>query len=281
MAIWYVKKVDKNALTKLFRPISITNVENKMIAQIPNERYVKRLAKKIYDRQNQYLVITRNLNKESFEKVFNVLDGRWLFKYMIPEILQFILEQGKADALKQEITFMINDNNQRNLKLLVEIAQKIKMLNVVTEDVCKFEGLEKYLLNEKGIAIRVTNNKRKALLKSSIIFNIDFTQEMFNKFYLPRKSAIININGKMFIKSKKFEGINCNYYKISLPSQFEEWFRISELLDYTDECILLESMIYYRNSYEDIRNGIKGATIKGLVGNNGIIKQEEILKVFT
>ena len=282
MPIWYVKKLDNvSVFKKIFCPIDIKNVDNKVIAKIPGERYAKKLEKKIYDKPNQNLVIMDNLNKEQFEGRFNILNGRWLFKYMIPNILKYVEKASNIELREQEVSIMVNNNDQNNLKILVQIAQMVKALNIVTDNIDGFRQLENYLLNEKGIAIHITNNKRKALLKSSIIFNIDFPENKFNQFYIPQKSIIVCIQNKIVIKSKRFNGINCNFYETELPQEFEKWFRENGLFGLTCNSIFLESMIYYKNSYESIQSILKIINIKYLIGNNGIIENDEFLKNFT
>ena len=237
MAIWYIKKWDKKLglLKKLFKPIDITQIENKYIVELPDEKYVSKFARQIYEQSNQNLVIASDLNKEQFTKIANVLDGRWIFKYLIPDVLEYITTKAKVETQKQEIVIMTNDNSENNCKLLVEIAKKVKMLSIVTNDIDKFKRLEEYLLQNLGIVIRTTNNRKKALIKSSIIFNIDFGEDALNQYSIPKNVVIINIKDKISIKSKRFEGINCSYYNIVLPEEYENWFKEHNLKDRFDK----------------------------------------------
>ncbi len=59
-----------------------------------------------------------------------------------------------------------------------------------------------------GIAITITNNKRKSLLKAKIIINMDFDEELINSFNLNSKALVIQLNKEIYIKSKLFNGIN-------------------------------------------------------------------------
>ena len=271
MAIWYIKKMDNNVniFKRIFKPINIIQVQNKMIVDLPveNDREVNeklqqklgtKLAKKLYEKQNQNLILAKNLELEIFKNTLhsnncNILNGRWLFKYLVPEITRYISRKMNIETEKLEIAIMTDDNSENNLKMIIELAQKIKMLTIVTYDIDKYKRLEEYLLENLGIVIRTTNNRKKALLKSNIIYNIDFPEEVFNQYSIPKKSVIVSINEKIAIKSRRFEGINCNYYSIELQEEYRKWFKENNLLGKFDDTILLESMLYYKKSYEDIR----------------------------
>ena len=283
MAIWYITKSDDNIgiVKKLFKPIDIINVENKNIVKLPNEKYAKNLAKKICDIKNQNLVISTDLNQESFSNICNILDGRWTFKFLIPNIIEYILKKSEIKNNNVTISLVTNDYSQDNIKIILRIASLVKEINIVTENIEKFEKLEDYLLKELGIAIRITNNKKRALLKSNIIFNLDYKEDEFNKYSVPKKSIIISIKNKINIKSKRFEGINCNFYEIILPEDIKKWFESNNLIGKFNNNVLLESIIYYKNSYEAIENKLKQVKINSLIGNNGKISDEEFLKIFT
>lgn len=281
MAIWYVKKSDNKIgfIKKMIKPINITKAGNKIIVELPDEKYAKKLEKKIYEKNDQNLVIASDLKPEPFKEICNVLDGRWIFKFLIPEVLEYIEKKAQIELNIQDIAIMVNDNSENTCRLLCNIAQKVKMLNIVTNDIDKFKRLEEYLIENLGIVIRTTNNKKRALLKSSIIFNIDFTEEGLNQYSIPKNSIIININEKISIKSRRFVGINCNYYNVMLPKKYEEWIEESKLKARFDDGVLLESMLYYKKTYESLRDELQNVQIEYLVGNNGRIEEEEYSKI--
>ena len=78
----------------------------------------------------------------------------------------------------------------------------------------KFKKLEKKL-DEEGIIITITNNKNKRLVKSQIILNIDFPKEILNQFTLLDQATIINLEGDMSIKKKRFNGQIINDIEIT------------------------------------------------------------------
>ena len=80
------------------------------------------------------------------------------------------------------------------MNLIVLIARKVKRLTIVSNNINKFRYLEEKLYNEYGIAIELSNNRRKSLLNSNIIINVDFEEEMVNKYNINSKAIIINLN---------------------------------------------------------------------------------------
>lgn len=119
--------------------------------------------------------------------------------------------------------------------------------------------------------LNISNNRKKSLLKSQIIINMDFPEELINKYKIFDNAIIININDKINLQSKRFNGINVNYYKINLPEEYK-------LDKFMDE-IVYESLIYTKNNYKEISKKIMQDNIEiiGLIGNNGNISKNEIV----
>ena len=167
---------------------------------------------------------------------------------------------------------LINDFTQLNKDIIIYIAKNIKTVNIVTNHIDKCKKLEEYLYNEFGIMLNVSNNKRRSLLKAETIINIDFPEETLNKYKIYDNAIIINLNEKINIESKRFNGININYYKIQTPNKYKS-------NNFQDE-IIYESLIYGKK-YEYINNKIIKDELKinKLIGNNGIITKNEIKTV--
>ena len=166
---------------------------------------------------------------------------------------------------------MVNDFTQINKEIMIDIAKSIKRLNIVTNHIEKFKKIQEYLYNEFGIMLNISNNKKKSLLKSKIILNIDFPEELINKYNIHDNSIIININEKIELKRKRFNGININDYRIEIPYEYK-------LKGFRNE-IIYESLIYSKN-YKIIKDKIKKdkIVINKLIGNKGIIAEQEIVK---
>lgn len=301
MGIWYVKqtksaeeicKENKHKLVqklvylwkKTFGIVTLKEAGNKTIALLPEGDLIKiaqKLCKKIYDRENQNLVLSSELMEQKslvnylYSNNFNILNGRWLFSYLIDEVLAYIGEKSEKPVETMEVSVMVNDNSEKNLKTIVDIALKVKMLNIITNHIETFMKLEEYLYNRHGILVRVANNTKKSLLKTNVIVNLDFPEELVNKYSLPKKGIIVNIGEEVYIRSKRFSGINVNFFEIDLPE--EKFFRENNLLGEFKSAILYESVLHRKGSYESIREQIKEnkSNIKNLVGINGIICEKE------
>ena len=120
--------------------------------------------------------------------------------------------------------------------------------------------------------LNISNNKRKSLLKSEIILNIDFPEELVNKYKIYDNSIVVNLSEKIILQSKRFNGININDYKIKIPYEYK-------LKGFQDE-IIYEALIYGKN-YKNINQEIvkDKIEISKLVGNNGAIDKIEIKSV--
>ena len=293
MGIWYVKKTDDrvNFIKKCFKVLTIKQVQNRVIVELPIENYetigerlqeklANKLSKSMYDKPNQNLVLASNLELETFKNTLyanncNILNGRWLFKFLISQVVDYIAEKQGEETGKLNVAIMINDNSENNLKTIVKLAQKVKLLSIITSDIDRFKRVEEYLFENMGIVIHTTNNRRKALLKSSIIINVDFPEETVNQYTIPKKAIVINVSEKISIKSKRFEGVNINYYNVLLPENEKKWMVENNLINGFDENLLLESILYSKKSYDAIETQLHDVKIQYLIGNNGIICEKE------
>ena len=194
-----------------------------------------------------------------------------MFYLLIPEIVDYILKRQKKKLENGEITILINDFTENNARIITYIAQSVKRVNIVTNHSNKFKKLEEYLYNELGIILNITNNKNKSLANAGLIINIDFPEEIINKYEINSNAIIVNIFNEIKIRAKRFNGVNINYYKAYIPKKYKmEGFK---------DNLIYESSIYkynYENARKDIiTNKIK---IKKLIGINGDISENEFCK---
>jgi len=112
------------------------------------------------------------------------------------------------------------------------------------------------------------------LLKSRLILNMDFPEELVNKYRIYDEAVIINIGEKVNIVSKRFNGINISSYKIKMPSEFK-------ISGFSDE-IVYESLIYRLGDFKKINSRIErdNITIDKFIGNNGVISKNYFRKTF-
>jgi hypothetical protein len=264
---------EDNGKTTITLPLFKSNkIRNKKIIKI-----AKRINKKLYDNNIENVVLSNYLEENEIlkQKLYcqniNILDGRYLFYLLIPEIIEYILKRQKVKLQNGEVTLLINDFTQNNAKIITYIAQNVKRVNIVTNHSNKFKKIEDYLYNELGVILNITNNKSKSLSNANIIINIDFPEEIINKYEINSNAIIVNIFNEIKIRAKKFNGININYYKACIPKEYQ--------IDGFQNNLVYESSIY-KCSYENARKDIiaNKIRIKKLVGINGDISENEFCK---
>lgn len=274
MKIVYIKEQNekmtlKQKIKSFFNVIDIEYINKKVILTLPTnenllnkktEKISKKLNKMLYIDSIQNVVLSKNLMQNQvlknklYEKNINILDGRKLFTLLSYEVIEKISEYSNMNLEEMEISILVNDNSETNTYNITEIAKNVKRLNIITNHIARFQKLQDYLYNELGIMIKVSNNKKKDLLTSKIILNMDFPHELINSYKFPVKCIIVNLNNEINIKKKQFNGININWYNIMMEDKYK-------MPEFNDE-IIYESHIYklplseqYKKIKEDkIRN---------------------------
>lgn len=274
----YIEKNDKpNIIEKILNLIKVQDSTIILpISKETTEKQIEKIAKKTVKiigkiSNSKKAVISKKMQEE--EKYINYLneygieiaDGRWLFEILLTDIISYIVEKQKIE--KVNISILINDLTDTEYKNIKILAQQYTTLNIVTNHIEKFKKLEKQL-QENGIIITITNNKKKSLMKSQIIINIDFPKELINKYRINEKATIINVKRPVKITQKRFDGITVNDYEIEYIKDIcnEKFFGNEyNLKD------LYEAEMYKKTSYEDLRKKIKAdkVSISKVFLNNG------------
>ena len=274
----YIEKNDKpNFIEKILNLIRVK--ENTIILPINEkmtENKIEKLAMKTYKKitkisNSKKIVLSKEMKEE--EKYINYLntygmeisDGRWLFEILLTDIVKYITEKQKIE--KVNISILINDLTDIEFNNIKILAQKYNMINIVTNHIEKFRKLENQL-KEEGIIITITNNKKKSLMKSNIIVNVDFTKELLNKYSLNENACIINLKKIVKITQKRFNGLTVNDYEIVFRNDVcdEKFFNGKyEIKD------LYEAGMYKKSPFIELREKIKkdGVKINKLFLNNG------------
>lgn len=270
----------KLKINKILNKIQEKKDGNKVFLSLPikrekiKEKKIKKLVKQMQKYKIKTVVLSDNLfnietlKNELYSININILDGKYLFKLLTEEVIKYICKKTKTDIEKMEISILTNDVNNTNDAMIIGLAEKVKMLNIITNHVSEFKTMEDYLLNEKGIVIKISNNYKTALKKTNIIINIDFTEEDINKYSLPSKCVIVNLNSEIKIKTKKFNGINIIDYNIIIPPKYK--------IEGYNNKFVYESKILGKE-YEVAKKQIQEdkIKIKNLIGKNGVINSKE------
>ena len=274
----YIEKNDKpNWLEKTFNIIKIQrNTIMLPINETTKEKQIEKIAKKTQKISKQIssskkIILSKKMKKE--EKYINYLNtygfeianGRWLFEVLLTDIVDYAVENQKME--KVNISILINDLTDIELENIKILAKKYNTINIVTNHIEKFKK-QKKKLGEQGIIITITNNKKKSLMKSQIIVNVDFPKELINKYRINENAIVINIKKSLKIVQKRFNGLTVNDYEIDFKNDICDEKFFSESYDLKD---LYEAGMYKKSSFADLRKKIKNdkVCIKKLLLNNG------------
>lgn len=274
----YIEKNDKpNWLEKTFNIIKIQrNTIMLPINETTKEKQIEKIAKKTQKISKQIssskkIILSKKMKKE--EKYINYLNtygfeianGRWLFEVLLTDIVDYAVENQKME--KVNISILINDLTDIELENIKILAKKYNTINIVTNHIEKFKNLEKKL-GEQGIIITITNNKKKSLMKSQIIVNVDFPKELINKYRINENAVVINVKKSLKIVQKRFNGLTVNDYEIDFKNDVCDEKFFGGGYDLKD---LYEAGMYKKSSFADLRKKIKNdkVCIKKLLLNNG------------
>lgn len=268
----YIEKNDKpNFLEKQFNLIKVQNNTIYLpISKIENkdqERKIEKLAEKTNKIINKIsiskkIVLSKEMKKENTylnylnTYGYEISDGKWLSDILLTNIVEYVVTKNNIE--KASISILINDLTEIQYQNINILAQKYSEINIVTNHIEKFRKLEEKLI-EDGIAITITNNKRKSLLKSKIVVNVDFPNDVFNKYRLNEDSIIISIKMPLKINQKRFNGKLITNYEIKYNCEIcdEKYFCGNYYLK-----DLYESQIYKRRTFKDLQNRIKNDKVR-------------------
>lgn len=219
------------------------------------------------------LYVNTDLKEELNKEGIHIFNGKLLFNYLLLDCLKYISKYMNIEIQKQEISILLNNITELDKNSIIYLSQNLKRVNIVTNNINSFKRLENYLQEELGISIIITNNKKKSLLKSKIIVNVDFNENEINLYNINRNAIIINVNNKINIKSKGFTGINISDYEIIYKP-------INKSAKF-NKGMIYESLVYNKGKYNDIIEQIKKDKVKivNLIGQKGVIDRKEYVRI--
>ena len=217
MKILCVEKSDKSNKIKDILNI-VSEEENKIIIhsdiskmKLKSKIKIAKKIKRIILKQKVDRIMLSNYIKQNKEFVnllhsneINITNDRWLFKMLTDEVVEKIIPLQKKP--ESEIWITINEIDNITQNIIYKFAKEFKRVNIITNHIRKFKKIEEKLYEEDGIMITVTNNRRKSLLKANLILNIDFSKELLNQFAIFDQAIVVNLEGDMAIKKKRFCG---------------------------------------------------------------------------
>ena len=276
MKTFYIEKLDKHRFNLC--KIKIEKDNFKIYANLEKERNIIKVIKKLIKNGTTNVVLSKELceNRDLINAInssgIDIFDGRWLEKYLVFEILDYVIKQ--IGLKKEEIEFAITTNEitDISIEIIRTLATQYRRLTVVTNHIEKLKKIEKEIYEKHGVLIVISNNQKKSLLRPRIILNLDFNKEVLNRYKINEKAIIINLEGNMKIESKRFNGININDYEIEVGKEEIIWRENAKKFKNKD---LLEAIMYMKDSFNNIRNKISKnkISIKEVFGVNGKIER--------
>ena len=276
MRTYYLEKMDKPKFS--IRKYKIEEDNFVVYADLNKEKNVSKIIKVMIKNDIEYVVLSKTLTEnKNFINALNannikIFNGRWLEKYLTFEILEYIINQKAIKKEETEIAITTNEITDLTIETIKILSKQYKKLIVVTNHIEKLRRVEKELYDNDGILIVVANNIKKSLLKPQIILNLDFNMQVLNKYKINENAIIINVEGDMKIRSKRFSGININNYEIVVGREENIWRENMSVFEHKD---LLEATLYIRDTFNNIRRKImkNKVSIKELYGENGKIER--------
>ena len=278
--MYYIQETDKPSLgIKFFNIIKL--YDDKIILPIRDEiisdKKAQKLAmrtKKILDKTScKKLIISKNLKKFTnyinylYTYQYEISDGKWLLEVLSSKVLDFVVKKNNMKKQETQVAILVNDLTENTLENIKIIVKEYKRVNIITNHIEKFKKIEKQILEEDGIMITVTNNKKKSLSKAKIILNVDFPSGLINKYDINESAIIVNLKGNVKINKKRFNGMNINDYEIKFEGQEE--------LDYDKRnrykmAEIYEAKLYKRTPFNNIIENLKKDKVEvlKLKGNN-------------
>ena len=276
MRTYYLEKMDKPKFS--IRKYKIEEDNFVVYADLNKEKNVSKIIKVMIKNDIDYVVLSKILTEnKNFINALNannitIFNGRWLEKYLTFEILEYVINQKGIKKEETEIAITTNEITDLTIETIKILSKQYKKLIVVTNHIEKLRRVEKELYDNDGILIVVVNNTKKSLLKPQIILNLDFNMQVLNKYKINENAIIINVEGDMKIRSKRFSGININNYEIVVGREENIWRENMSVFENKD---LLEATLYIRDTFNNIRRKImkNKVSIKELYGENGKIER--------
>lgn len=281
--MYYIQETDKpKFLFKLFNIIKVK--EDKIILPIKDEKISIKKAEKLVNKTKNILDKT-NCNKVVLSKVIktqedyknylyssdiNIIEAEQLTEILLLDILNYIKNKKTLKTEELSLTIFVNDISMNMLENLKIMVKEYKRINIITNHIQKFKKLEEDFFEEQGIIITVGNNKRKSALKSNVIINVDFPNELINQYNINDEAIIINLRGNIKINKKRFTGININDYEIDFDN-FEEFDYEKEML--FDKKDIYEAEFIKNQPFKYSRNDLNKYKVKitKLFGTNNEI----------
>ena len=203
--MYCIQKYDKpNLLSRWFKIVKlegnkiyipIVNYEKKD-KQLKLEEKLAKKTKKIFKKLNSKKVV---LSKEikNHTKYMNLLqtyqldiiDGRWLFRMLVPEIIEYVENKKELEPEETTIHILANDFTEVVIENIKKLAQNHKHVAIITKNISKMKKIEEQILEETGSSLPLDDAK---LFMSIKYFNKDYPNAGDLSLYITNYYVIKN-----------------------------------------------------------------------------------------
>lgn len=259
-------------------------VHEKTVFVIPNvkKKFLKKIDKIYRITGDKFFCISDELfYRDEFmnfirEKQITVIDGQWVIRFLLNNILNYIFCANKDNLLNKEIAFLVDSDYEIVLEYIKLFAPKVKLITIVTKNIKRFNKIEEKYLSSYGINLNIMNNYRKSLAKADIVVNFDFSEKEINKYDIYNRTYFINLFNKYEIKNKNFEGINITSLQISMPKKYLPYVELFYNFNYLS---VYESFIKKKTSLMNIFKEIEKDDVEviWLENEKGMIPKNDFL----
>lgn len=262
-------------LIKFFNIITVKKIDELHYLYIIPKENIKIIQKITNRNSKEKIVLSKELKK--YEKELNISKKESTMSFFIYDILKYIANNLNIKIELQNLYILANGYNKENIEIIKYLLNKVKTINIVTNNIVKYRKLEEKLYNEEGILITITNNKTKGLKRANFIINLDFDNETIKNYNMNMNSIIINCTNNKIDVLKYFQGIIINDIEIKIEEKKEN----EELYKEFDKTEIYSSFQSEKETYIEAINRIKNdkVEVECLVGMSGNIDVKELLNI--
>lgn len=257
---FYTNTIDEDKKIYLIIDENNKNIYKNIIKKLKNEKTkTKKVQIVLEDDLKEYI---------DYFSEFKILNGKDFMNNNVKAILEKILEN--TPMALQDVFILTNKYNEQSIRMIKNIGQEFKSVNVISKEIEKYKTLED-ILESEIIVFSIANNKKKSLKKAKIIINMDFSNEQLQEYNICRSAIIVNLSKEKIKDLKSFEGIIVQNVEIELEDSEKEIFKENNIIEEFKKVELYESIS--TKKIQDVKR------IKKIYGNNGEIDKKELINI--
>ena len=257
---FYTNTIDEDKKIYLIIDENNKNIYKNIIKKLKNEKTKT---------QKVQIVLEDDLKEYiDYFSEFKILNGKDFMNNNVKAILEKILEN--TPMALQDVFILTNKYNEQSIRMIKNIGQEFKSVNVISKEIEKYKTLED-ILESEIIVFSIANNKKKSLKKAKIIINMDFSNEQLQEYNICRSAIIVNLSKEKIKNLKSFEGIIVQNVEIELEDSEKNFFKENNIIEKFKKVELYESIS--TKKIQDVKR------IKKIYGNNGEIDKKELINI--